>query len=133
MKRLLPFVVLILLLLAGIIAVPFLLRPESHRAEITEALSKLLKRQVVIGSISMGYWPPTLRLDKIAALKEDGSTILKIDGAAAPLEVASLFRLKLLPNGLQVNHWSLTTSRQIDGRWDLEDWFSQTPASAGKT
>jgi hypothetical protein len=134
LKRLLPFVVLILLLLAGIISVPFLLRPESHRTEITDALSKLLKRPVIIGTISMSYWPPTLHLGQIAVMKEDGSPILQIESAAAPLDVPSLFHLQFLPNAFQATHWVLTTQRKVDGRWDLEDWFSSTSRSLdGKT
>jgi len=134
MKRLIPFVLLILLLLAGIFAIPFLLRPESHRTEITNALTKLLKRPVVIGAISMSYWPPTLHVGKMVVMKEDGNPALQIESADAPLDVSALFHLQFLATGLQLNHWVLTTLRKADGSWDVQDWLSSsTTSSNGKT
>ncbi len=123
MKRLLPFVVLILLLLAGIISVPFLLRPESHRQEITDTLSKLLKRPVVIGQISMGYLPPTLRLGPVAVMNDAGNPILQVETASAPLDWTALFHLRLIPQEVELHRWSLSILRKPGGTWDLEDWL----------
>ncbi len=124
MKRLLPFVILILLLIAGLCSIPFLLNPESHRKEITDSLTKLLKRPVIIGQISLGYWPPTLKLGHVGVMKDDGSTAILIDGITAPLDVKALFARQFHPTDLQFTHWSLTSTRKADGHWDIEDWFS---------
>ena len=124
MKRLVPFIFLLLVLLGGIIAVPVLLNPERHRAEITSMLSKPLKRPVVIGQLSLGYFPPTLRLGQVAVMKEGGNPALEIESATAALDWPSLFKLKFIPTSFVLSHWKLTLARKPDGHWDLAAWFS---------
>ena len=131
MKRLLPFVFLILLVLAGILSVPFLMRPESHRQEITDTLSKLLKRPVVIGPMSMGYLPPALRLEQVAVMSNGGSPILQAGMAAATLDWAALFHLQFAPRDVELSRWTLTISRKVDGGWDIEDWLPGTAGLSG--
>ncbi len=124
MKRLLPFVFLILLFLAGIISVPILLNPERHRQEITDTLSKLLKRPVVIGPMSLGYLPPTLNLQQVAVMKDAGNPALQIGSASAPLDLMALVHLQFAPQEIEFSHWTLTILRKPDGSWDIEDWLS---------
>jgi hypothetical protein len=131
LKRLLPFVFLILLVLAGILAVPFLLRPESHRQEITDTLSKLLKRPVVIGPMSVGYLPPTLRLEQVSVMGDGGNPILQVGSAAAPLDWAALFHLKMAPQEVEMSRWTLTITRKLDGTWDIEDYLPGTSGLSG--
>ncbi len=124
MKRLLPFIVLIILILGSIIAVPFLLRPESHRAEITDKLSKFLKHQVVIGPLSLTYLPPTLHLNQVAVMNETNNPVLQIESADAVLDIPSLLHLHFAPDTIQLNHPVLTASRRPDGSWDADEWLS---------
>jgi len=132
MKRLLPFILLLLIIIGGIIAVPvLLLNPERHRAEITELLSKLLKRPVVVGPLSMSYFPPTLRLTQLAIMKDGGNPLLEIDAASAPLDLGAAFHLKFVPSSLQLTHWKLMISRKANGHWDIEDWLLGSSAGAG--
>jgi hypothetical protein len=129
MKRLLPFVLLIVLFLAGVVSVVFFLNPERHRTEITELLSKVLKRPVIVGPLSMSYFPPTLHLSQMAVMKDGGNPGLEIETTSAPLDLKSLLQLKLVPSVLQFSHWKLLISRNKDGHWDIEDWL--TGASSG--
>lgn len=124
MKRLLPFIVFLVVLIGGLIAVTVLLNPERHRAEITAVLSKPLKRPVVIGPLSMGYFPPVLRLSQVAAMKENGNPALEIELVTAPLDVSSLFKLKFAPTSVLLSHWKLNLTRKPEGHWDLAEWFS---------
>ena len=128
MKRLLPFIVLILLVVGGIFSVPFLLRPESHRAEITDKLSKLLKHPVVIGQLSMAYWPPALRLGQVQAMTESGAPFLQIESASGLLDWSALFHLQFVPTELELTHVVLTTKRRQDGSWDIDGWL---PSASG--
>jgi uncharacterized protein involved in outer membrane biogenesis len=131
MKRLLPFVILLIVLLGGVIAVPVLLNPERHRTEITALLSKLLKRPVVVGPLSMSYFPPTLRLSQVAVMKEGGTPLLEIESASAPLDWPALAHLKFAPSSLEMDRWKLMVSRKADGRWDPEDWFAGLSGNSG--
>ena len=131
MKRLLPFVVLILLLLAGICSVPFLLSPEKHRKEISDSLSTLLKRPVILGPMSMGYLPPTLRVEQVAVMNDSNSPILQVGTVSAPLDWAGLFRLRIVPEEVELSHWTLAITRKADGRWDIEDYLPGTTGLSG--
>src|SRR5262245_17279215 len=111
MKRLLPFVIFILLLIGAILLLPFLLRPEKHRLEITNPITSFFRRPVVIGPISMGYWPPTLRLDQVAVMKEGSEPLLEISRVTSALDWKALFRLKLVPSDVELQQGKLTITR----------------------
>jgi hypothetical protein len=115
-----------ILLLAGIVSVPILLNPERHRQEITDTLSKLLKRPVVIGPISMSYLPPTLHLEQVAVMKEPGNPLLQIGSTAAPLDWVALLHLQFAPQEIELSHWTLTVLRKPDGSWDITDYLVGT-------
>jgi hypothetical protein len=126
LKRLLPFVFLILLLIAGIVGVPFFLQPERHRQEITSALTGLLKMPVAIGPMSMGYLPPTLHLEQVAVMNTKGNTLLQVGSVAAPLDWTALLHLKFAAQEVELDHWRLDIQRNADGGWDIDDWLPQT-------
>src|SRR6266700_4779854 len=102
MKRLLPFVFLILLLLEGVLAVPYLLQPERHRKEISATLTALFKHPVVIGPLSMGYLPPTLRVEQVAMMNNNVNPILQVGSAAVPLDWTALFHLQFVPQEVEL-------------------------------
>jgi hypothetical protein len=131
LKRLLPFVFLILLLLGGFLAVPYLLQPERHRQEISATLSALFKRPVAIGPMSMGYLPPTLRLEQIAVMNNNGNPILQVGTALAPLDWTALLHLQFAPQEVEAGHWRLDILRKADGGWDIDDWLPQTSGLSG--
>ena len=122
---------MLVVLLAGVISFVIVLNPERHRAEITDLLSRLLKRPVVIGRLSMGYFPPTLRLGQLAVMKDGGAPLLEIESATAPLDWPELLHLKFAPSAVEMDHWKLMVSRQADGRWDPEDWFNGLSGNSG--
>jgi hypothetical protein len=126
LKRLLPFVFLILLVLVGIVSIPYLLQPERHRQEITTTLTTLLKMPVAIGPMSMGYLPPTLRLEQVAVMNGTGNPLLQVGSVVAPLDWAALFHLKFAAQEVELSHWRLDIQRKADGGWDIEDWMPQT-------
>jgi hypothetical protein len=123
-KRLLPFIVLLVIFVGGIIAAPILLNPERHRTQITNTLANLFKRPVVVGPLSMGYFPPTLTVAELAIMKSGGAPGFQVASISAPLDWTALFHLKFIPVELQLNGWKLMILRKPDGTWDLEDWFA---------
>src|SRR6266478_5389183 len=118
MKRLLPFVFLILLLLGGIVGVPYLLQPERHRQEITSTLSALFKMPVAIGPMSMSYLPPTLRLEQVSVLNNGQNSILQVGTASVPLDWTALIHLQFAAQEVELSHWRLDIRRKPDGGWD---------------
>jgi hypothetical protein len=122
MKRLLPFIIFFLILVMGVALIPLLLRPESHRTEITEALAKLTQKRVLLGTMHMTYFPPTLAIEQIAVMKDADNPILQIGSATAVLDWKALFGLKLVPKRVRLLNWVLTLRRRADGQWDSQDW-----------
>ena len=131
MKRLLPFIVLLVALLAGVVSFVVVLNPERHRAEITGLLSKAFNKPVSVGQMTMGYFPPTLRIAQVSAIKDGGIPFLEIDTCSAPLDLGSLLHIQIVPAALQFAHWKLMISRQADGHWDIEDWLSGLSSGKG--
>ncbi len=124
MKRLLPFIIGIIVLLLFALAIPFLLQPDSHRAELVDRLSRLLGRKVVIGKLDTGFFPPEFRLHDVAVMDASGSTpALQIDTLAAGTNVMGLLKFNFEPTSLTFNRWLLTIHRRADGSWDSSDWF----------
>ncbi len=134
MRRLVFFVLLIVVLLAGALSLPFLLQPDKQRAKIEASLSQLLQRPVVIGECALGFLPPTLKLKRVAALNEQKETFLLAESVTGPLNLKELFRLKFIPEEVDVERWSVTIHRKVNGTWDYHDWWPRaTSLDAAKT
>src|SRR5258706_1864442 len=116
---------------AGKTTAPLQLCIESNSQETPDNLPKLLKRPVVIGQISMGYLPPTLRLSPVAVMNDAENPILQVGSAEAPLDWAALVHLRLSPKEVDVTRWSLTVLRKSDGTWDIEDWLPGATGLSG--
>lgn len=123
MKRLLPFVVLIILLLGAIASIPYLLRPDVQKARLTETLSKVFKHPVIVGDVAFGYFPPALQISRIAVTNNQGEAFIHIDKVSAPLNLSGLIRLQVEPDRIDLSGWKTLISRKMDGRWDARDWW----------
>ncbi len=128
MRRLLPFVILILLILGAIVAVPLLLQPDRHRAEVAAYLSKRLHHEVTLGKLEAGLLPPTLKMNAVAVLRADKTPAMQSDHVDVGLDLASLLRFKIQPASVRLSRWNLTIQRRLDGSWDLDEW---TPVGSG--
>ena len=89
------------LVLAGIFAVPFFLQPERHRQEMSDFLRSLFKHPVSFGPMAVEYFPPALYINQIAMTKEDGSTMLQVGKAVIPLDWSSILHWKLAPREIE--------------------------------
>lgn len=131
MKRLLPFVVLILLVIGGLFSIPYLLRPEVQKARLAQSLSKTFRHPVVIGDLSISVLPPTLRLSKLAVTSADGQPFIYVENASAPLSLSGLFKLKAEPEQIELIGWKAVLTRKIDGGWDTREWWPVDQGLAG--
>jgi hypothetical protein len=131
MKRLLPFVALIVLILGALFSLPYLLQPEKQKARIEGILSNLLKRPVLVGKVSFAYLPPSLQIETLTVSNELGEPFLRIQNIKAPLNLMALLRLKMDPENIDIQGWTLTTYRKESGRWDYLDWWPQATSPSG--
>ncbi|HVO32702.1 MAG TPA: AsmA-like C-terminal region-containing protein, partial [Elusimicrobiota bacterium] len=130
MKRLLPFIIGIIVLLAFVVAIPLLLQPESHRSQLADLLSRQLGRKVVIGKLEAGIFPPMFKLHEVAVMDATGSSpALQIERLEAGTTLGALIKFAFEPKSLTFYHWLLTIHRRANGSWDSDDWS----AAVGKT
>ena len=134
MKKLLPYIVAIVLLIALIVTIPFLLQTDKRRQQLAADLSQRLHRKVVIGKMDIGLFPPALHLKDVAIFGKDqmANPDLQIDQVQASLSLGDLFSSTVHPGSVTLDHWSWTFHRRPDGHWDVDDWldaFSNTGAA----
>src|SRR3989344_2398933 len=108
MKRLLPFVVLILLVVL-VLCAPFLLPLDRYRARISDGLSRRLQHPVLIGRLELGLFPPALRLRDLSVMSpSDNTALLRVDQVLAPVSWRALLKARLAPGALHVSGWTAT-------------------------
>ncbi|OGR92676.1 MAG: hypothetical protein A2992_10235 [Elusimicrobia bacterium RIFCSPLOWO2_01_FULL_59_12] len=123
MKRLLPFVVLILLVVL-VLCAPFLLPLDRYRARISDGLSRRLQHPVLIGRLELGLFPPALRLRDLSVMSpSDNTALLRVDQVLAPVSWRALLKARLAPGALHVSGWTATVHRKRDGTWAWDEWL----------
>jgi len=129
-KRIVPFVVLIVLVI-GLLVTPFVLfRPDRYKQTLIDHLSKAFGHPVLISKVEGGYFPPTLRISGLSVLKSDDQRYLQMDRADAKLPWSALWGKSATPSQLSVQGFQITLSRRADGSWDTEEWL---PALSGSS
>ena len=133
MKRLLPFVLLIVLVHRG--GRLLRIRSEPRAPSCGDYRSALQSVKEAGGDRAdvHGLFSADLRIAQIAVMKEEGTRFLEIDAASAPLDLVSLLHLKFVPSVLQFTH--LETDDFPRRRTDigiLADWLSAVSSGAGK-
>lgn len=128
MKRLVPFVVVGLILVALLVAPLALFRPERYRKTATDALASLFRHPVLIGGFEAGYFPPRLTLKNISVVKSADARYLSIDQASLNPGWAVLWGGAPKLDGLTAQGVHIVVTRSADGKWDAADWW---PTSTG--
>ncbi|MFA5975430.1 MAG: AsmA-like C-terminal region-containing protein [Elusimicrobiota bacterium] len=123
MKRLLPFVIALVLLIGGLVGLSLLFHPESHRADVSRYLSRHLGHPVQIGKLEALFFPPCLRLQDVTVLQATGTPLFHVKQIDALLDWPSLFQARFVPSGLTFNQWTLFTHRRANGTWDYDEWL----------
>lgn len=134
MRRLAPFVVLLLFIAGLFMGVPLLFRPDKYRPQIAQALTDRLGHPVTIGQVQASYFPPRIKLRAVTVEGAQGQPLFQGDQVDVPLDVASLFRFRLKPEEVLVTRWTAIYRRQADGRWEGGDWVvgsAQKVSSSG--
>lgn len=131
MRRLLPFIIGILLFVGLLASVPFLLRPDRYRAELTATLTQRLHHPVTLGKLDAGLFPPNLKINAFALQGADGKSVLQSDRIDVGLDWMSLFRFKVSPKSITLNKWSITVTRRTDGSWNCDEWLTPAQGTTG--
>ncbi len=133
MRRLLPFIFFILLVLA-VIAAPFFLPLNTYRSRIGAALTERLQHTVLIGKLEVGYFPPALKLKDVGLMSSSGNTVLlQVEQVIAPLHLGSLFKGRLVPRALDLRGWTATLNRKREGTWAWEEWLAPSVRAGGES
>lgn len=123
MKRLLPFLFLVLAILL-LAAIP-LLRLDKYRMQIADSLSQRLGRRVVIGRLEAALFPPAMRLRDVAIMNPAGDApLLQADQITAPVHLKSLLKGVVVPQAIHLRNWSAVVNRRADATWALDEWMS---------
>jgi hypothetical protein len=132
MKRLLPFLLIILIIVGGLVALPFLLQTERYRNQLADYLTRRLGHTVVIRQLQIGLLPPSIRLVDVSMLAPQVDTALfYAQTMTVLLDVGALFALKVAPQALAVDRWQAIIRRKADGSWAWDEWvpsLAQLPA-----
>ena len=137
-KRLLPFIIG-LVILVGLILAPFLLfHPERYRPLLIQKMSAAFGgHSVLIGKIEGGYFPPSLTIHDVSVLKTPDIRYGHIDAIQAQLGWAALTSPQAPFQDITISGFQATFSRRVDGTWDTEEWWpkggSNLLGSAGHT
>ena len=109
MKKLLPFVIVIVLLLGIVIAVPFLIQPERYRGAITNDLVRRLGHPVTIGKLEAGIFPPRLHLQQLTvSSKDDQQPILQAEKVSIAPAIGALCSFRTSPRIAELVSWAAT-------------------------
>jgi hypothetical protein len=132
LKRLLPFVILIVLILAVMIGAPLLLQPDRHKGKIADALSRQLHHHVLIGKAEMGFFPPALRLQDVTIMTDgDEAVLARIQHMDVQPAWGALLRMTFVPDTVTLQQWMLTVRRRADATWDWNTWWQPSKGGSG--
>jgi len=123
-KRLVPFI-LVIVLAVGLLVTPFaLFRPDRYKQTLIDQFSKAFGHPVLISKVEGGYFPPTLKMVDLSVLQSGDARYLHVDRAEARLPWSALWGAAPMPSQLTVQGFQVTIQRRADGSWDLNDWLS---------
>jgi hypothetical protein len=123
LKRLLPFVVVLLLILL-VVCAPFLIPVDRYKVTLAERIGHSLNHKVVIGGMDIGVFPPSVRLKDFSLLDVRGENpLLHADQVIAVLNLPALLRAAVVPQVLNFKGWQAAVNRNADGSWAWDEWF----------
>lgn len=127
MRKLAPYFFTLLGVIACAVAGRMALRSDRFRLPLADLLSQRLHHKVIVGDLGYGLLPPTLKLrDVVVLTTAQDAPLLQVERADVTLQWISLFKGRVLPQAIMLDHWLVTFHRQFDGSWDWGDWFAAT-------
>jgi len=131
MKKLLPFIAIIVLLVAILLAPVLLFRPEKYRQPLTDRLSAFFHHPVLLGPLEGHYFPPRLTLHNISIVKSGDARYATIDQATLTMGWGALFG-NTAPTQVEISGAHVVINRLIDGHWDYAEWWASSGAGSTK-
>ncbi|WP_436190064.1 DUF748 domain-containing protein [Pseudorhodoferax sp. LjRoot39] len=113
---------------AGMLWVPWLLKPQAERA-----IGEVLGRNVQIGKVEFRPWSLELTLQDLAVRTQDGAgDQLHIGQIYVNAALASLWRLAPVLDALEVSQPRLQLRQQSPGHYDIDDVLARLSAPSDK-
>ena len=111
---------LFVLVVAVLLALPFITNLETVRNQVTTATSAVLQRQVTLTRLSLRAIPrPGLQIGGLRIAERDGSPIGVVDQIIVEVKLAPLLRRELVVDRVIVKQPMITLSRNADGALNL--------------
>jgi hypothetical protein len=124
MRRLIPYILLILIVVGIVVGGPILLHQDQYRLRISEVLSQKLNHKVIVGKLDAGLFPPALKLRDVVLMNPAAdSALFQVGEITMSLDLSSLFHLSLVPQSLSFHGWTAIIHRKLDGGWDWAEWL----------
>lgn len=124
MRKLLPYLIVLALLIGGVASLPLLLQPDRYRPELSEFLSKRLHHKVIIGKLDAGLFPPRLSLHDVSLLNPaQNAPLMQIERVDVGLSMSHLFHAAVVPETLTFDRWLASIHRKANGLWAWEEWL----------
>lgn len=118
MRRLLPFIIVIVVLIGLVAAIPLLLSSNRYKPQVEQALSKRLNHRVTMQTLNVKLLPPALELENVAVFGTGQSNpVFEAPSIRAPLALPMLLKAKIVPSEAIITKGILWVRRQPDGSW----------------
>ncbi len=124
MRRLIPFIVIILVIIGIGVGAPLLLQPDSHRAQLASYISHKLHHPVFIGKCDAVFFPPALRMHEFTVMSSADIPLVQIQDVDAQPDWSQLLHFKFVPRGLVLTRPKATVHRRPNGTWDWDGWIT---------
>src|SRR6478609_2386497 len=135
-KLAIAIAVIVVLLVAAVFIVPHLIDVNLYHGQIQSQLEKRLGRQVTLGNMRLGLFPPAFDVEN-ATIAEDphfatGGPFATADKLAVSVKFWPLLRKQLDVNSLELVHPHIELVRNAQGVWNLATWGQESKPTAAQ-
>src|SRR6478609_8026730 len=137
-KLAIAIAVIVVLLVAAVFIVPHLIDVNLYHGQIQSQLEKRLGRQVTLGNMRLGLFPPAFDVEN-ATIAEDphfatGRPFATADKLAVSVKFWPLLQKQLDVNSLELVHPHIELVRNAEGVWNFATLGQESkPTAAQKT
>src|SRR5450432_461490 len=128
--------VLVVLMVAAALIVPHVIDINQYHSQIQEQLQKRLGRQVTLGEMSLGLFPPSFQV-KNAVIAEDprfksAQAFANVEKLSISVQLLPLLHKQVEISSLELDHPHIELIRDAQGAWNFATLGQEAKPSAGQ-
>jgi len=128
--------VLVVLMVAAALIVPHVIDINQYHSQIQEQLQKRLGRQVTLGEMSLGLFPPSFQV-KNAVIAEDprfksAQPFANVEKLSISVQLLPLLHKQVEISSLELDHPHIELIRDAQGAWNFATLGQEAKPSAGQ-